>query len=138
MGAGSLHDYTVVLIVDDEDQLRSFCHQVLENAGFVVLLAGDGRQALDVSRAYPNRIDLVITDINMPTMSGFALARRLLTERPGIRVVATSGDTPSTTTRLPFLEKPFTVERLLTTVREALNGPPPSLADIEVGNGGVS
>jgi CheY-like chemotaxis protein len=84
--------------------------------GFSVLSAADGYEGLELSRQYPGRIDLVITDQEMPRLSGTTLCAHLLQERPGIKVLIMSGadilEMVSQNANLPFLPKPFDGEAL--------------------------
>lgn len=119
----------VVLVADDEDMLRNLVQEILEEHGYVVLTASDGERALSASRAYASDIDLLVSDIRMPQLSGIELATRILAERPGIRVLLTSGTTQPPSTQAPFLWKPFTLDEFITKIKEVLNGPPPVPAD---------
>jgi two-component system cell cycle sensor histidine kinase/response regulator CckA len=110
-----------ILVVDDDDLVSGFVRSVLEDDGYTVVEAAGGKQALEVARTYPGRIDLVLTDVMMPRMRGTELAPLLLARRPGIPVVYMSssfGDLKPTPQ--PLLEKPFTVKELSRAVRAAL------------------
>lgn len=115
-----------ILLVDDVDELRAVLREMLEDAGYRVLLAKNGLEALQISQASPERLDLVIVDLIMPLMDGLGLAERLRQKLP-IRLLLMSGDATAlrrAKTRLPLgtviLLKPFTQDELLKTVREAL------------------
>ncbi len=115
-----------VLVVEDEDAVREFVRLVLEQAGYAVLPTANAEQALDVYRADPYRIDLVLTDVVMPARSGPELAADLARIRPNVRVVFMSGYTGGINTHpaelpsgTPFLEKPFSLDRLLHVVASA-------------------
>jgi CheY-like chemotaxis protein len=86
-GAGHL-----VLVVDDEPVVREFVGRALEAAGIQAVLASDGREALRLVVGGIVRPQVLLTDIEMPGMSGIELAARLLAVRPGIRVVMMTGD----------------------------------------------
>jgi CheY-like chemotaxis protein len=77
----------VVLVVDDEEQVRNLTRRILERAGYRVLMAGDGPEALAISRGYPGKIHLLLTYVEMNAISGFELSHRLMAERPNIRVL---------------------------------------------------
>ena len=116
-----------VLVVDDREDLRHITTRVLREAGYEVLTATDGPAALAAAGNHP--VDLLLTDLQMPRMSGDDLAVRLLAESPGLRVLFMSGyDRPhpvegTDTRRHPVLSKPFTRATLLTAVAGALDTP---------------
>jgi PAS domain S-box-containing protein len=116
-----------VLVVEDEQSVRRMAGQMLARAGYRVLEAGDGHEALAVASDHRGPIHLLLTDVVLPGLSGVAVAESLKTTRPDIRVLYTSGygdDGPP----LPFdldtapklLSKPFTHDALMREVREAL------------------
>ncbi len=121
-------DRETVLFVEDEVALRDLMHRVLAKGGYTVLAAGDGVEALAMAEAHPGPIDLVVTDVIMPHMSGPDLAVRLRARDPGIRLLYVSGytadqlhsqtDLGADATLLP---KPFTSDGLLRKVREILD-----------------
>jgi CheY-like chemotaxis protein len=78
-----------VLIVDDEEPVRNFVERVLREAGYETATASDGAEALETARG--KQIDLLLTDVNMPQMSGDELARRLRAEDPGLKVLYLTG-----------------------------------------------
>jgi CheY-like chemotaxis protein len=94
---------------------------MLEQGGFVVITAADGPEAIRLSQEYSGRIDLVLTDVVMPLMSGHALARVLQSNNPALPILLMSGHYESAECA-PFLvlPKPFSVDLLLTSVRNAL------------------
>ena len=111
----------VILVVDDEAQLRKLTSLLLGREGYRVLLASSGDDALNVSRGYAGRIHLLLTDVEMPGMSGEELASQLLIERPGMPVLLNSANLSySQQTNFPFLAKPFTPAQLRTAVANAL------------------
>ena len=118
----------VVLVVEDEVLIRNFVCLQLQRDGYQVLAAADGVEALEVAHAYTGAIHLVLTDIVMPRMDGFALVRRLLEERPDTRVLVMSGRLPAereSNVEWPFIQKPFVAKALREKVREVLKNPPP-------------
>jgi hypothetical protein len=120
---------TVVLVVEDEDAVREAAQRILSAAGYSVLTAPNGDAALQTSGAHAGRIDLLLSDMVMPGMSGRELARRLRAARPGIRVVYMSGYAEDIAARDegldgPLLMKPFTRVPLLQSVSTALDGMP--------------
>jgi CheY-like chemotaxis protein len=122
-----------VLFVEDEVALRDLMHRVLTKGGYTVLAAGDGLEALALVEEHKRPIDLVVTDVIMPRMSGPELASRLRARDPGIRLLYVSGYTAdqlrSAQTDLgadaTLLPKPFTSDGLLRKVREVLDRPRP-------------
>jgi PAS domain S-box-containing protein len=119
----------LILVVDDEANIREVTSTTLEEYGYRVLSAGNGREALDVYRQYENKIQLVVTDMVMPHLDGPATIRALRQINPNLIVIATSG--VRSTGQLidvmklgvkAFLTKPYTAERLLTAVADSLNG----------------
>lgn len=111
----------VILFADDEDAIRWVGRRFLEADGWSVLEAVDGLEALEIIGAYPGRLDLVITDLNMPRVTGRELAEVLSVFRPGLPVLGLTGFLSSVThdRRLPILPKPFSAGSLLQAVRMA-------------------
>ncbi|MGZ8491372.1 MAG: EAL domain-containing protein [Gemmatirosa sp.] len=116
-----------VLVVDDEPAVRRFARMVLEGAGHRVLEASDGAEAVRRLAVHSGRIDLVLTDVEMPELSGPALAGALTTWAPGTRVLFMSG--AGSDALVPFatgmpqealLTKPFTPEELRAAVESTL------------------
>ncbi len=118
-----------ILLVEDEPAVRELARDVLEQAGYNILVARNGREALTVAQAHGGRpLHLVLTDVVMPGMNGRELVRHLRWSRPAARVVFMSGYTDHTALELDvaeywtsFLQKPFTPSRLLEIVRRALD-----------------
>jgi CheY-like chemotaxis protein len=121
-----------VLVVEDEEQLRKLSRRSLEAAGYTVLTAAGGDEAMQVSARHPGDIHLVFTDVVMPRMSGRVLAQELARARPGIKVLYTSGYTDDAIVHhgvlnpgTHFVAKPFTSADLTRKVREVLDEPSP-------------
>jgi PAS domain S-box-containing protein len=117
-----------ILVVEDDDDVRDFVELILRRAGYNVLVAPGGGPALETARAYPGEIHLLLSDIVMPQIDGIELARRLVSERPMIRVLHMSGFTGDTLLEhrefpeaAAFLQKPFSAPALSTKVREMLD-----------------
>ena len=111
-----------ILVVDDDDNVRRVTERILRNAGYQVLSANSGQAALAVAREHGDSIDLLLTDIVMPGMSGRDLARDLNVAHPSIRVIFMSGyhqHAPMNNSQ--FSPKPFTKASLLEKVHHALN-----------------
>lgn len=110
----------VILVVEDEASVRSFCCKVLRRFGYHVLEAAGPVEALDTLRQTP--VGLVLTDIMMPGMTGKDMVKRIDRERqPDLKVLYMSGYSDSLEPGINFLEKPFTSSDLLRCVRAALN-----------------
>src|SRR6185436_19197386 len=116
--AGSRQD--VVLLVDDEELVREILSMTLRRNGYTVIEAGDGQRALELCQASDAAIQLVISDVVMPRMSGPELAARLAQSRPGIKILFVSGYADWATMRqgglrsdAAYLQKPFGPEALL-------------------------
>ncbi|HUF36618.1 MAG TPA: PAS domain-containing protein [Gemmatimonadales bacterium] len=122
-----------VLLVEDEEQVRELTRRVLERAGYTVLAARDAESAVAMADRHPGEIHLLVTDMMLPRVSGRELAARLGIHRPAIKVLYISGTSDNAISRhrmlepgTQFLEKPFSLERLLQKVRQALGAPDPA------------
>jgi len=111
----------VILLADDEEAVRWLGRRYLEADGWVVLEARDGEEALEIIESHQGSLRLVVTDLNMPKVSGRELAEVLSIFRPGLPVLAITGflSAVSHDRRLPMLPKPFTPGSLLQAVRMA-------------------
>jgi DNA-binding NtrC family response regulator len=111
----------VVLLVDDEDAVRWVARRVLEADGWEVLEAPDGEVALQIIGEREGRLALVVTDLNMPRVSGRELAEVVSVFHPGLPVLGITGflSAVSHDRRLPILPKPFTPGSLVQAVRMA-------------------
>jgi signal transduction histidine kinase/CheY-like chemotaxis protein len=114
-----------VLLVDDDDDLRRMVERVLRRAGYTVMMATSGPDALARARAHPGEIDLLLTDIVMPGMTGQDLMRELVVERPRLQVVFMSGYHPGAPIDpRRFVAKPFDRDTLLGAVADILANRP--------------
>jgi PAS domain S-box-containing protein len=119
-----------ILVVEDEAALRPLFRTILEQGGYAVLVAAHGAEALRLHEQHPGRIDLLLTDVTMPGMTGPDLAERLSRLQPSLKVLYMSG--AAAPADLPggagaaFLRKPFRPEALLAKVRELLAEGPAS------------
>jgi PAS domain S-box-containing protein len=117
-----------ILIVEDEPMVRSLTRQILEECGYQVLEAGSGHEALKICEQSNCRIDLLMTDVVMPGMSGRELAEKLMILLPHIKVLFTSGYTTDAVikhgiseAKQNFIQKPFTFEILSKKVRNIID-----------------
>jgi CheY-like chemotaxis protein len=117
-----------ILLVEDQDAVRTFARHVLLAQGYTVLEARDGEEAFRLAQQRQGPIHLLVTDVVMPRMSGRHLAELLTRDRPGLRVLFMSGYAEEAITRseVPeagraFLQKPFNPVRLARKVREVLD-----------------
>jgi len=118
-----------ILLVEDEDQVRVIAGAVLRRYGYKVLVARNAGEALLLCEGHPGSIDVLVTDVVMPQMSGPELAQRLAVGRPEMRILCMSGYTDDSIVRhsvlqpgVAYLQKPFTPQSLATKVREVLDG----------------
>ncbi|HZV06746.1 MAG TPA: response regulator [Gemmataceae bacterium] len=117
-----------VLLVEDEDAVRSLSKIVLKACGYTVLEAGDGQEAVSIAQQHQGSIDLLLTDLVMPRMSGHQLAELLVQTRPHLRILFMSGYTDEAIrghgqdqATVALLEKPFAPINLARKVREVLD-----------------
>lgn len=121
---------STILVVDDEPTLLALVRTMLWRAGFQVLEASGGEEALRIAGQHAEPIQLLLTDIVMADMNGCELAEKLETARPGIKVLFMSGYTDkaifeSTGRKLDsahLIRKPFTAYQLVNRIEEALDG----------------
>jgi two-component system, cell cycle sensor histidine kinase and response regulator CckA len=116
-----------VLLVEDEPSLRELTEEMLSDMSFTVLSAGDGDEALRLCREHGLGIDLLVTDVMLPSITGRELADRVLQVNPGIRVLFTSGYTAEVIGphlgcdhTVGMLEKPYTHHSLAEKIQRLL------------------
>ena len=119
-----------ILLVEDEEAVRTMACEILESCGYKVLEAADGAEAVAICEDQDCSIDLLITDVVMPRMDGREVAERLTAIRPQLRVLFMSGYTEIAIVHhgvldkgANFIAKPFSMERLAHKVRELLDEP---------------
>jgi len=122
-----------ILVAEDDAMLRRLAERILSRAGYTVLLAADGNEALALFEKHPDRIDLILSDVIMPKMGGKAVFDVLHDRRPGLRFLFSSGysgDAMGTDFVLDkgitLIQKPYSPHVLLRKVREVLDAPAPS------------
>lgn len=124
-----------ILLAEDEPALRALVGRVLTSAGFRVLAAPDGAEAALLWHRHAHEIDLILTDIVMPHLSGRGLVQQIMRVRPDVKVLYMSGFTADATMHLKvaanainFIEKPFSPAALIARIREILAVPSAPLA----------
>ncbi|MGC2171086.1 MAG: PAS domain S-box protein [Candidatus Sulfotelmatobacter sp.] len=118
---------STILLVEDDEIMRSLTRKLLEEHGYTVIQASDGRSALEWAESHPDQFDLLLTDVMMRRMSGPELAERLSASHPILKVVYMSGYTGELMANrdvlrhgVTLLEKPFSRSDLLKTINSAL------------------
>ena len=134
MGFPQLHPATI-LVVDDEPEVRKLVGAMLAREGHNVLISDSGDHALKAYQQHNKPIDLLLTDVVSPGMSGPVLADHLIAQQPGLRVLFMSGYDGTQVVQhyvvqkgFSLLVKPFTLEQLRSKVREVLDGKRDSMA----------
>jgi two-component system cell cycle sensor histidine kinase/response regulator CckA len=127
-GLKSLVGTETILVVDDEEALREVTRRILTRNGYTVVTASSGAQAVQIAAAHVGPLDLVLTDVIMPTMQGPTVAKEVQKVRPGIRVLFMSGHAKPVLeaeavlgTEFLLVEKPFDQAKLLERVRQVLD-----------------
>jgi PAS domain S-box-containing protein len=119
-----------ILLVDDEEGVRTLCAAILQANGYTVLPAAGGAAAVAVFDKNAHKVDLLLTDVVLPQMNGFELGARLMGSSARLKVLYMSGYRETALGAAPpgppiaFLEKPFTPDALLAKVRDVLDAAP--------------
>jgi two-component system cell cycle sensor histidine kinase/response regulator CckA len=119
-----------ILVVEDEELVRSVLVEALESQGYETLTAGTGAEALELADLYVGPIDLVLSDVVLPGLTGPVVARALAGTRPEARILFMSGYTEAIILdqgvegSAPLLVKPFSMQQLYERIEEVLDGPP--------------
>jgi two-component system cell cycle sensor histidine kinase/response regulator CckA len=133
-----------ILLVEDEDAVRSFAARALRMRGYTVLDAASGEEGLEIVRGHEGAIDLLITDVVMPNMDGPTLVRAARRLRPDMRIIFMSGYAEDAFRRneekaedLHFLPKPFGLKQLVAKVKDVLSGAAPAAAGSSLNDTGT-
>jgi DNA-binding NtrC family response regulator len=127
----------LILMVDDEAVILQVMKMILESANYRVVCADNGRKAMAIFAQQMSAIEAVITDLNMPSMDGIALIRAIAKMKPNTTFMTVTGrDEPAQILELKslgvgnFLVKPYNMDELLKTLRDALEGRPSDLVEL--------
>ncbi len=119
-----------IMVVDDEEDIRNVAKEILEYYGYEVLLAKDGKEALEKYKDCKNEIDLVLLDLSLPYLKGEDVMKKLVDIKPNVRVLVASGSPDEERAKMliklgakAFIRKPFSFEKLLKLIREILDQP---------------
>jgi two-component system cell cycle sensor histidine kinase/response regulator CckA len=130
MAPATLRGSETILLVEDDDQVRTVARGILGKSGYHVIEARNAGEALLHSEKHPATIHLLLSDVVMPQMSGPELAKRLASARPYMKVLCMSGYTDDSIVRhgvlearIAYVQKPITPDALTTKVREVLDSP---------------
>jgi two-component system, cell cycle sensor histidine kinase and response regulator CckA len=134
----------VVLLADDDVILRNLFLYILQSLSYAVLVAADGIEAMELSRAFHGEVVLLLTDMDMPRMGGDQLSELIMNDRTGLRILQISGNTAESfigrNLSIAFLQKPFLPKVLTDKINDVLAAPPgtirklatPSAKDVAV------
>lgn len=124
------HGPQTILLVDDEVLIRDFFEKILQTAGYQVITAGNGQEGLTLYQKNREQIDLVLSDIDMPCMTGLELFRAMKQENSNVRCLLFSGGARAqeacllkTDGLLGFLCKPVSISVLISEIKSALESP---------------
>lgn len=126
-----------VMLVEDEKLVLELIQETLRDAGYTVLAASDPQDAVNMAENYPDRIDLLVTDVVMPGMNGRMLYDHLSAKRSGLKVLYMSGYTANANisrgvldNKVNYMQKPFSINTIANKVREVLDGTKPHRSSI--------
>ena len=127
--ASPLRGSETILLVEDEEQVRAVASNILKRRGYTVLEAQGAGEALSLCAKHAGAIDMLLSDVVMPQMSGPELAKRVAAAHPGMKILCMSGYTDDAVVRhgaleggIAFIQKPFTPDVLAKKVRDVLDG----------------
>lgn len=130
-------DFETILVVEDEEIVRELVREVLDQQGYHVLCAANGRDALKLADEYAGKIDLLLTDVVMPQMNGHELVALAMARRPDLKVLYVSGYSDNDighhgvlNAEVELLEKPFSPLTLAQKIREMMSEPTPEAASV--------
>jgi two-component system, cell cycle sensor histidine kinase and response regulator CckA len=119
-----------VLIVEDDDQVRTFIRTLLANNGYTVLEARTGMEGLKIAESEGSQVDLLLSDMLLPELSGFDLAQKVVERNPSVKVLFMTGYVEGDIVQrciselgASFLDKPFKPSALLARVENAISSP---------------
>lgn len=117
-----------ILVVDDEEDIRNLTKEILEHYGYQVLLAKDGKEAVESYKEKSEEIDLVVLDLTLPCMKGEDVMKKIIEMEPNARVIVSSGSPDEERKKIllklgakAFIRKPYPFEKLLRLIREILD-----------------
>jgi two-component system cell cycle sensor histidine kinase/response regulator CckA len=121
-GNENLHGTEMILVVDDESLVLTMAETILTEYGYRVLTASSGQKAMSILSRDDTKVDLIITDLVMPVMSGRELAERVRQIKPDAKILSMSGYVmpADRQTGTAYLQKPFTSRELLVKVKQVL------------------
>jgi two-component system cell cycle sensor histidine kinase/response regulator CckA len=125
-GDENLNGTETILVVDDEDLILTMAETILAEYGYRVLTAGSGQKAMAILAREDTQVDLIVTDLVMPAMSGRELVERTRELKPGAKILCMSGYVmpADRQTGTAYLQKPFTSRELLAKVKQVVGSPP--------------
>jgi two-component system, cell cycle sensor histidine kinase and response regulator CckA len=133
LGTRDITGQETILLVEDDEAVRSFAARALKMRGYTVLEAATGEAALELVQDYPAVIHLLVTDVVMPNMDGPTLVRAVMRQQPAIQVIYMSGYAEDVFRRggeraedVHFLPKPFGIKQFVAKVKEVLSGASPT------------
>ena len=119
-----------ILVVEDEQELRSLFSLILEMEGFTVLQAADGEKGLELLRTHPGSISMLITDLNLPKIGGVDLINQARTLNPTVKIIGTSGMSGAAVREMvmkagadDFIPKPFQAQEAIRKLKAMLARP---------------
>lgn len=116
-----------ILLVEDEEVMRSLFEMILKRQGYTILIASNGGEALNVLENHKGSVDLLLTDVIMPGIGGIELSKKILLMMPHLKVIYMSGytndsiDMPANSNKISFIQKPFNSQALTLKVKNFLN-----------------
>ena len=125
-------EHSTILLAEDEQQIRDLLKMTFEEAGYPLLIATDGAEALEIARNHAGKIDLLVANVQMPGMTGPDLAKELRRSRPDLRILLISGYSQGILMLdqgWNFLKKPFLPSAIIAKVKDVLGKPPAAETD---------